>query len=187
MPLSIGPYPTSHLSGGAPATGSQPTSTVVIKELPDNTPNNIVLLTEKEPLPIAFQVELGAYINAIGSSLDILACTLSERHCPSLIDDTYFPVASSQAHFHTWNFKGNKFVKALPAKERGIIEICLNLTREGMASFTPCIFLTLSESISGNCPLKSNPQLSEFLGARRMLALSRAFPRDGCAADQMKP
>ena len=65
---------------------------VVVKELPADTPNNVILAMEKEPLPLAFQVEAGAYINTIRSSLDILAATLAQRHCPALIDDSYFPI-----------------------------------------------------------------------------------------------
>jgi hypothetical protein len=95
---------------------------LTIVEQPVNCPNNVVVAREKEPLPFAFQVEAGAYINAIRSSLDILACTLADRHCQALRDDTYFPVASSSSNFAAGNYKGNKFVKALPAKERAIIE-----------------------------------------------------------------
>jgi len=66
---------------------------VVVKELPADTPNNVILAVEKEPLPLAFNVEAGAYINAIRSSLDILAATLASRRRPALVDDAYFPVA----------------------------------------------------------------------------------------------
>jgi hypothetical protein len=95
---------------------------VDIKKLPDNIPNNLIVATEKGPLPLAFNVEFGAYVNAIRSSLDILASTLAARHCPVLVDDAYFPVASSAQAFAAGKFKGNKFVRALPAEERGIIE-----------------------------------------------------------------
>jgi hypothetical protein len=44
-----------------------------IREQPSNVSNNVLVTIEKEPLPLAFQVEAGAYINAIRSSLDILA------------------------------------------------------------------------------------------------------------------
>jgi hypothetical protein len=95
---------------------------VVVKELPADTPNNVVVAIEKSPLPLAFQVEAGAYINAIRSSLDILAAALANRHCQALVDDAYFPVAYSAEQFALGNYKGPKFVKALPAKERTIIE-----------------------------------------------------------------
>jgi hypothetical protein len=95
---------------------------VSIKDLPANTPNNVIVATEKETVPLAFNVEAGAYINAIRSGLDILASTLAARHCQHLVDDAYFPVAASAQHFATGQYKGNKFVQALPAKERDIIE-----------------------------------------------------------------
>ena len=37
---------------------------VSVKELPTDTPNNVILAMEKEPLPLSFNVEAGAYINA---------------------------------------------------------------------------------------------------------------------------
>jgi hypothetical protein len=95
----------------------------VIVEQPANVPNDVVTVKEKAPLPLAFQVEAGAYINAIRSSLDILAATLANRHCQSLIDYAYFPVASSQQAFFTGNYKGSNFVRALPVRERNIIEM----------------------------------------------------------------
>jgi hypothetical protein len=100
---------------------------VVIKELPDDTPNNVVVAIQKCPLPVAFQVEAGANINAIRSSLDILACALANRHCQALIDETYFPIVSDASILargitNGKGFKGAKFIQALPAKERGIIE-----------------------------------------------------------------
>ena len=61
---------------------------LAIKDTPANSTNNVIVALEKEPLPLAFQVEVGAYINAIRSSLDILACTLANRHCKDLIDET---------------------------------------------------------------------------------------------------
>jgi hypothetical protein len=39
-----------------------------------------VVVIEKAPLPLTFNVEAGAYINAIRSSLDILATALAYRH-----------------------------------------------------------------------------------------------------------
>ncbi|NEV78546.1 hypothetical protein DYI24_16010 [Rhodopseudomonas sp. BR0C11] len=95
---------------------------VTIKEMPDNSPNNVVLAVEKEPFPLKFQVEAGAYINCIRSSLDILAATLALRHCPSLVDESYFPVTKSATIFASGGYKGHKLIKALPTTERTIIE-----------------------------------------------------------------
>jgi len=96
---------------------------VAIRELPANVPNDVVVVAEKEPFPLAFQVEAGVYLNAIRSSLDILACILANRHCQALIDNAYFPVAPSKTIFLSGKgYKGDKFINALPSKERGIIE-----------------------------------------------------------------
>lgn len=91
----------------------------IVKELPPDTPNNMIVATEKAPLPLAFQVEAGVYINAIRSSLDILAATLAYRHCPTLVDDAYFPVVKDAAIFAGGQrYKGAKFVKALPYRNK---------------------------------------------------------------------
>jgi hypothetical protein len=100
---------------------------VVTKEMPPDTPNNVVVAMEKSSFPLSFQVEAGVYINTIRSSLDILASTLADRHCKALIDDAYFPIIASETIFRSdfasgKGFKGAKFVQALPAKERAIIE-----------------------------------------------------------------
>jgi hypothetical protein len=100
---------------------------MVIREQPPDVPNNVLVALEKEPLPLSFQVEAGAYLNTIRSSLDILAVTLANRHCQSLADEAYFPIVQDAAAFARAivtgkGFKWAKFVKALPAKERSIIE-----------------------------------------------------------------
>jgi hypothetical protein len=96
---------------------------VAIRKQPPNVPNNVVVIEAKESFPLAFQVEAGAYLNVIRSSLDILSSALTNRHCQALIDDAYFPIASSRAIFLTGKgYKGHKLIQALPAKERAIIE-----------------------------------------------------------------
>jgi hypothetical protein len=96
---------------------------VAIRGQPPGVTHNVVVIAEKEPFPLAFHVEAGVYLNAIRSSLDILASTLANRYCKTLVDDVYFPVAASETIFLSGKgYKGDKFVRALPAKERGIIE-----------------------------------------------------------------
>lgn len=96
---------------------------VEIRELPADTPNNILVAAEKEPLPLIFNAEAGAYINAIRSSLDILANALVERYGIRIREEeVYFPVVGSAAIFAGERYKGAKFVQGLPAPERTIIE-----------------------------------------------------------------
>lgn len=96
---------------------------VAIREQPTDVPNDVVVIAAKEPFPFAFQVEAGIYLNAIRSSLDILASTLANRHCQAFVDDAYFPIAKNRATFLAGKgYKGDKFVQALPAKERSVIE-----------------------------------------------------------------
>jgi hypothetical protein len=95
---------------------------LVLREQPPDVPNDVLVAEEKAPLPLAFQVEAGAYINAVRSSLDILMSTLAQRHCQAIVDKAYFPAAFSEKHWINRNFKGAEVIKALPAKEIGIIE-----------------------------------------------------------------
>lgn len=97
---------------------------IVIKELDANTPNNVIVAVEKEPLPRAFTVEVGLYINAIRSALDILATTLAQRYgiTGRDLDGIYFPIAASAAKFGFGDYKGAKLIKLIPAPERAIIE-----------------------------------------------------------------
>jgi len=52
---------------------------IEIREIPGDENFNPVVAVEKELLPIAFSVEVGAYINCIRSGLDILAMALVRR------------------------------------------------------------------------------------------------------------
>jgi hypothetical protein len=76
----------------------------------------------KARLPLSFNVEFGAYINAIRSSLDILATALAIRYRIDNSEDAYFSVAKSAAAFASGNYKGSKFIKRLPTTERTLIE-----------------------------------------------------------------
>src|SRR5687767_1265013 len=64
---------------------------VSVKEMPADVPNNIIVATEKEVLPLAFNVEAGAYINAVRSSLDMLAWAIGKREMVLHPDEVYFP------------------------------------------------------------------------------------------------
>jgi hypothetical protein len=71
--------------------------TIEIRDVPPPATHNPVVAIEKEILPIAFSVEAGAYINAMRSSLDILAMALVRRHgLPIEEHRVYFPIADSE-------------------------------------------------------------------------------------------
>jgi len=95
---------------------------MTVKELEGHATHDIIMMIEKEPLPLSFNVEVGAYINTIRSSLDILATSLAQRHSVPNPDKVYFPVAKDATSFKTGNYKGKEFIQALPNAERTIIE-----------------------------------------------------------------
>lgn len=95
---------------------------VIIEDADVSIPNNVIFALQKEPLPIAFNVEFGAYLNTIRTSLDILATALARRYDIGKPDQTYFPIANSEAEFAMGNFKGAKFVKGLPQPQQAFIK-----------------------------------------------------------------
>lgn len=83
----------------------------------------LIKLRDVKPLPPIINAEVGAIINSIRSSLDLLATALAHRHCIPKPDDMYFPVAKSAAEFASGRgYKGTALIKGLPPTEREIIE-----------------------------------------------------------------
>jgi hypothetical protein len=95
---------------------------IAIKDPDPGIPNYVIVAVEKEALPLSFVVEVGAHINSIRSSLDVLATALAYRYQVPKPEDVYFPVAGSEASFKSGGYKGADLVKGLPAPERTIIE-----------------------------------------------------------------
>jgi len=69
-----------------------------IRVLEPSSGQKIAVAQEKAALPPAFNVEAGAYINVIRSSLDILASTLSARNGKPDNRQAQFPIYQSAAH-----------------------------------------------------------------------------------------
>jgi hypothetical protein len=94
---------------------------VTIKDPDPNVPNNVIVAVEKDPFPLAFNVEAGAYINAIRSSLDILASSLSARNGKSDNPEAHFPI-------YRWLYDfidpltGLESIKWLSTSERSVIK-----------------------------------------------------------------
>ena len=93
-----------------------------IDELESDISHNLLVAFERAQIPLAFSVELGAYINVIRSSLDILATTIALHHKMPKIDRVQFPVAQNACEFHARNFRGAYFIENLPIAERKKIE-----------------------------------------------------------------
>lgn len=93
-----------------------------VMELPSEPGKDALIMVERERLPYAFNAEAGAYINAIRSSLDMVASALAERDMVIPKDKVYFPVAGNAAEFAAGNYKGSKFVNSLCGTNRKIIE-----------------------------------------------------------------
>lgn len=97
--------------------------TIELKELPPPAKSNLIVATENELLPLHFQAEVGAYINSIRSSLDVLAMVLVKRHnLPIREDKVFFPIAKSKEDFDRAGGRAQNFFEGLPELERKLIE-----------------------------------------------------------------
>ncbi len=104
---------------------------IEIRDVPPPATHNPIVALEKELLPIAFSVEAGAYINAIRSSLDILAMTLVRRRGLAIPENrVYFPIADSEEVFSNG---GVPLLQQLPAEDRAKL-LSLKPYREGNAA-----------------------------------------------------
>ena len=96
---------------------------ITTEDAPAPETHNPVIAFEKEPFPLAFNVEFGAYISTLRSSLDILACAIGKREMVLNPDRIYFPVADSPGKFAGGEYRGVEFVKQLSGTSRKVIEL----------------------------------------------------------------
>ena len=75
-----------------------------------------------KPIPAIINAEVGAIINSLRSSLDLLASAIAKRHMVLGQIDAYFPIAESFDDWMSGNYKANKFVKSLPADDAQVFE-----------------------------------------------------------------
>lgn len=93
---------------------------IEIRDVDPPATHNPIVAVEKEPLPLAFSVEAGAYVNAMRSSLDILAMALVRRYAIEIDERrVQFPIFGSEVSFREKN--GGLLLQHLPDKERAII------------------------------------------------------------------
>jgi len=83
--------------------------------------HKVIRLADIEAPPAIINAEVGAIINSIRSSLDILMTSIAGRHgVPN--DRAYFPIAGSHQKFITGDYNGEKMIQALPIPTQTIIE-----------------------------------------------------------------
>jgi hypothetical protein len=95
---------------------------VVRIDLPPESDEDMLVARGKCAVPVAFNVEAGAYINTLRSGLDILAYAIAVREKVLLTHEIYFPIATNAAEFARGNYKGSKFVKQLSRAAREAFE-----------------------------------------------------------------
>ena len=71
---------------------------IQIENAGPKVPNNVIVAVQREEIPRSYNVEVGAYLNTIRSSLDILASALASRYGIFLAKD------SREAKFFPWGY-----------------------------------------------------------------------------------
>jgi hypothetical protein len=94
----------------------------VVVEVEVAGPSDVLVAVQRDELPRSLNVEIGAYLNTLRSSLDILASALAVRHDICAPEDAYFPFARSEASFGAPGSRSAKFIAGLPPAERAHIE-----------------------------------------------------------------
>jgi hypothetical protein len=96
--------------------------TIETKELPPPAESNLIVAIENELLPLRFQAEVGAYINSIRSSLDVLAMVLVKRHNLRIREDrVFFPISKSKEDFERVGSGAQRFLEGLPELDRRLM------------------------------------------------------------------
>ncbi|MBJ7402098.1 hypothetical protein JQ616_37950 [Bradyrhizobium tropiciagri] len=92
--------------------------TIEVKVLPPPA-DNLIVAVENELLPLAFHAEVGAYLNSIRSSLDVLAMTLVKRHNIAIPEhQVYFPITKTEEEFEK---KGRQLLAGLSALDQRLM------------------------------------------------------------------
>jgi hypothetical protein len=94
----------------------------VVVEVEDAGPSDVLVSVQRDEPPRSLNVEIGAYLNTIRSSLDILASSLAARYNICAPEDAFFPISKSEAAFRAPSGKAAQFVSALPPIERSRLE-----------------------------------------------------------------
>jgi hypothetical protein len=96
---------------------------VEVRETPPPATHNLVVAFPKVPLPSGFNVEVGAFINVIRSSLDLLATALFVRNRNSIskMAEAHFPIYRSSQCFVD-PLSGLESIKWLSAAEKAILK-----------------------------------------------------------------
>jgi hypothetical protein len=93
----------------------------VVVETRDAGPSDVLVAVQRDEPPRSLNVEIGAYLNTLRSSLDILASALAVRYDICAPEDAYFPIARCEAAFVAPGSRSAKFVAGLPPAERAYL------------------------------------------------------------------
>src|SRR5258708_5992480 len=118
---AIAQFPT--LMGRFEAWGRSPRYRFV-SELHPEIGKKFIKLADVARIDPIINAEIGAIINSMRSSLDILMTSVVLRHSKTINPKSiYFPVVKDRAQFlRMKGYKGEEAIKALPQRERSIIE-----------------------------------------------------------------
>jgi hypothetical protein len=79
----------------------------VVVEVEDEGPSDVLVAVQRDELPRSLNVEIGACLNTIRSSLDILAGTLAARYNICAPEDAFFPISKKRNRISRSEWQGS--------------------------------------------------------------------------------
>jgi hypothetical protein len=96
--------------------------TIEKRIVPPPATHDPIVAFEKEALPRQFNAEVGAYINAIRSSLDMLMVAVAQRRGLDNATKAAFPIAENRQKYLDEQYYGAKVIRRLPDEDRAILD-----------------------------------------------------------------
>ena len=104
------------------AAWRQECSHTLLEDLDSQPGQKFIRVRDVKPMPLIINAEVGAIINSIRSSLDVLAVTLAERNGAVAPKDIYFPICRSSGQFSAKKNGGHKKIHRLSNADKIVIE-----------------------------------------------------------------
>jgi hypothetical protein len=94
----------------------------IVREPHPQSGNDVLRFGEVQQIPALINAQVGAMINSLRASLDILVNRLAERAGYSGKEDSHFPICRDRASYFTGKHAGRKSIKRLSEADQLTIE-----------------------------------------------------------------
>ncbi len=147
--------------GGRMAAWRQECSHTLLEDLDSQPGQKFIRVRDVKPMPLIINAEVGAIINSIRSSLDVLAVTLAERNGAVAPKDIYFPICRSSGQFSAKKNGGHKKIHRLSNADKTTKPSFSTASQ----SFQRCVSSRTLRSRSSSCSTAESPPIGKALDA----------------------